>query len=37
MVGKGYFAILIDQGEGMVPSQGNTPNEGGSLDACAET
>ncbi|CAN0600791.1 unnamed protein product [Ectocarpus sp. 12 AP-2014] len=37
MVGKGYFAILIDQGEGMVPYQGITPTAGGSLAACAET
>lgn len=37
MVGKGYFAILIDQGEGMVPYQGITPIAGGSLSACAET
>lgn len=37
MVGKGYFAILIDQGEGMVPYQGITPIAGGSLASCAET
>jgi molecular chaperone Hsp33 len=37
MIGKGYFAILIDQGEGMVPYQGITPLAGGSLSACAET
>ena len=36
-VGDGYFAILIDQGEGMVPYQGITPIAGGSLAACAET
>ncbi|MDJ0640425.1 MAG: Hsp33 family molecular chaperone HslO [Paracoccaceae bacterium] len=36
-IGKGYFAILIDQGEGMVPYQGITPISGGSLAACAET
>ncbi|MEO9574333.1 MAG: Hsp33 family molecular chaperone HslO [Tateyamaria sp.] len=35
-VGDGYFAILIDQGEGMTPYQGITPLEGGSLAACAE-
>lgn len=35
-VGNGYFAILIDQGEGMTPYQGITPLEGGSLAACAE-
>ena len=37
LVGKGYFAILIDQGEGMTPYQGITPIAGGSLSACAET
>jgi molecular chaperone Hsp33 len=36
-IGKGYFAILIDQGEGMVPYQGITPSAGASLSACAET
>ena len=36
-IGKGYFAILIDQGQGMVPYQGITPIAGGSLAACAET
>ena len=36
-IGKGYFAILIDQGEGTVPYQGITPLAGGSLSACAET
>lgn len=36
-IGKGYFAILIDQGEGMQPYQGITPIAGGSLAACAET
>ncbi|MDC1396665.1 Hsp33 family molecular chaperone HslO [Octadecabacter sp.] len=35
-VGKGYFAILIDQGEGTTPYQGITPIAGGSLSACAE-
>lgn len=35
-VGKGYFAILIDQGEGNTPYQGITPIAGGSLSACAE-
>ena len=35
--GKGCFAILIDQGEGMTPYQGITPLTGGSLAACAET
>lgn len=37
LIGKGYFAILIDQGEGMVPYQGITPLAGGSLGHCAET
>lgn len=36
-IGKGYFAILIDQGRDMVPYQGITPIAGGSLSACAET
>lgn len=36
-VGNGYFAILIDQGEGTTPYQGITPIAGGSLAACAET
>ena len=36
-VGQGYFAVMIDQGEGMVPYQGFTPLSGGSLSACAET
>ncbi len=36
-IGRGYFAMLIDQGEGTVPYQGITPIAGGSLAACAET
>ncbi|TNC48146.1 Hsp33 family molecular chaperone HslO [Rubellimicrobium rubrum] len=36
-IGKGYFAILIDQGQGTSPYQGITPLAGGSLAACAET
>lgn len=36
-IGKGYFAILIDQGEGTEPYQGVTPLEKQSLSACAET
>jgi len=36
-VGDGYFAILIDQGEGMTPYQGITPLTNTSLSACAET
>ncbi|OCX61672.1 molecular chaperone Hsp33 [Thioclava sp. SK-1] len=35
-IGKGYFAILIDQGSGSTPYQGITPLSGGSLRACAE-
>ncbi|MFQ6546925.1 Hsp33 family molecular chaperone HslO [Aestuariibius sp. 2305UL40-4] len=37
LIGKGYFAILIDQGEGMTPYQGITPIAGSSLASCAET
>lgn len=36
-IGKGYFAILIDQGDDMKPYQGITPLAGGSLATCAET
>ncbi|NNU79280.1 Hsp33 family molecular chaperone HslO [Halovulum dunhuangense] len=36
-LGKGMFAILIDQGPGTVPYQGITPLAGGSLASCAET
>lgn len=36
-IGRGFFAILIDQGRGMTPYQGITPIAGGSLAACAET
>ncbi len=36
-VGEGYFAVMLDQGEGMVPYQGFTPIAGGSLASCAET
>ena len=35
-VGEGYFAIMIDQGQGMAPYQGITPLAGGSLTSCAE-
>lgn len=37
LIGKGYFAILIDQGQGTTPYQGITPIAGGSLATCAET
>jgi molecular chaperone Hsp33 len=36
-IGQGYFAILLDQGDGTTPYQGITPLAGGSLSACAET
>jgi molecular chaperone Hsp33 len=36
-IGKGYFAVLIDQGTGTAPYQGITPIAGGSLSSCAET
>lgn len=36
-IGKGFLAILIDQGNDMKPYQGITPLTGGSLSACAET
>jgi len=36
-IGQGYFAVLIDQGQGNTPYQGITPIAGGSLSACAET
>ncbi|MGS4945241.1 Hsp33 family molecular chaperone HslO [Meridianimarinicoccus sp. RP-17] len=36
-IGKGYFAILLDQGEGTTPYQGITPIAGGSLSDCAQT
>lgn len=36
-IGEGYFAILIDQGEGMTPYQGITPLSGDSIAASAES
>jgi molecular chaperone Hsp33 len=36
-IGEGYFAVMLDQGEGSVPYQGFTPIAGGSLSACAES
>ena len=36
LLGKGMFAVLIDQGGGTQPYQGITPLKGGSLVACAE-
>jgi molecular chaperone Hsp33 len=35
-IGEGYFAVMIDQGEGMMPYQGFTPIAGRSLSDCAE-
>lgn len=35
-LGKGYIAVLIDQGEGTTPYQGIAPLTGGSLSASAE-
>ena len=35
LIGKGFFAVLIDQGSGTEPYQGITPLAGGSLAACA--
>jgi molecular chaperone Hsp33 len=35
-IGTGYFAVMIDQGEGMVPYQGFTPIAGKSLSDCAK-
>ncbi|WP_372837501.1 Hsp33 family molecular chaperone HslO [Phaeovulum sp.] len=35
-IGEGYFAVLIDQGEGSLPYQGLTSLAGGSLTSCAE-
>ncbi len=36
-IGKGYFAILMDQGTGNKPYSGLTPIAGGSLADCAQT
>ena len=36
LIGDGFFAVMLDQGEGMLPYQGFTPIAGGSLSACAE-
>lgn len=35
-VGEGYFAVLIDQGEGTKPYQGITSLDGDTLSTCAE-
>jgi len=37
LIGRGYFAILIDQGRDMAPYQGITPIDGRSLAECAQT
>ncbi|WP_099824976.1 Hsp33 family molecular chaperone HslO [Oceaniglobus indicus] len=37
MIGKGYFAVLLDQGQGTTPYQGITPIAGDSVTACAQT
>lgn len=37
LIGEGYFAVMLDQGQGNLPYQGYTPIAGGSLSACAET
>ena len=36
-LGEGYFAILIDQGQGMTPYQGISPLIGASISSSAET
>ncbi|MCC5983166.1 MAG: Hsp33 family molecular chaperone HslO [Rhodobacteraceae bacterium] len=36
-IGRGYFAILIDQGAGTTPYQGITPISGDSLSDCAQS
>jgi molecular chaperone Hsp33 len=36
-IGKGYFAIMIDQGSDMTPYQGITPLDGASLAECAQS
>jgi len=37
LLGKGFFAVLIDQGEGTEPYQGVTPLVGSSIADCAAT
>jgi molecular chaperone Hsp33 len=36
-VGEGYFAVMMDHGEGTTPYQGITPLTADGLSACAET
>ena len=35
-IGKGFFAVLIDQGDGKTPYSGMTPISGSSLSDCAQ-
>lgn len=35
-IGEGYFAIMLDQGQGMQPYKGITPLSGDTLSSCAE-
>ncbi|HHL21196.1 MAG TPA: Hsp33 family molecular chaperone HslO [Aliiroseovarius sp.] len=35
LIGKGYFALLLDQGDGAMPYSGMTPIVGASLSDCA--
>ena len=37
LLGKGYFGVMIDQGQGSAPYQGITPLSGGTLRSCAES
>ena len=37
LLGEGYFVIVLDQGNGMVPYQGITQLAGTSIASCAET
>ena len=36
-IGEGYLAVMLDQGNDMVPYQGFTPIAGNSLSDCAQT
>lgn len=36
-IGEGYMAVMLDQGNDMMPYQGFTPIAGGSLSDCAQT
>ncbi len=37
LIGEGYLAVMLDQGNDMMPYQGFTPITGGSLSDCAQT